>query len=175
MCVGSWWSKNINVGLGGNMQKRDFHPTFLLFERPCVAEKNLAYSAARKVSPLMLINFWTVMFQKSIHGQFVDNSWTLMFQKNGPFVLPFFLSSSLPLFDSSSFCLFVSSSFLSSASSLSRKKRATAAQPLYYYKCARWVRTCKPQKPWSCCCGVWSHQHQTPWWYHIHSRGWFGI
>ena len=39
------------------MQKRGFHPTFLLFEGTCVAEKNLAYSAARKVSPLMLINF----------------------------------------------------------------------------------------------------------------------
>ena len=31
--------KNINVGLGGNMQKRGFHPTFLLFEGTCVAEK----------------------------------------------------------------------------------------------------------------------------------------
>ena len=38
------------------MQKRGFHPTFLLFEGTCAAEKNLAYSAARKVSPLMLIN-----------------------------------------------------------------------------------------------------------------------
>ena len=37
--------KNINVGLGGNMQKRGFHPTFLLFEEACVAEKNFAYSA----------------------------------------------------------------------------------------------------------------------------------
>ena len=38
-----------------------------------------------------LINFWTAMFQKSIHGQFVNNSWTFMFQKDGPFVLhPFF-------------------------------------------------------------------------------------
>ena len=27
------------------MQKRGFHPTFLLFEGPCVAEKNFAYSA----------------------------------------------------------------------------------------------------------------------------------
>ena len=27
------------------MQKRDFHPTFLLFEGPCVAEKNFAYPA----------------------------------------------------------------------------------------------------------------------------------
>ena len=62
--------------------------------------------------------------------------------KNGPFV-----SSSLRLFVFLSFCLFVSSSFLSPASSLSRKKRATAAQPLYYNKCARWIRTCKPQKP----------------------------
>ena len=43
----------------------------------------------------MLINFWTVMFQKSIHGQFVDNSWTLMFQKT---VLSSFLSFSLSLF-----------------------------------------------------------------------------
>ena len=92
--------------------------------------------------------------------------------------LPLFVSSSLclfvssslwlfdsltpPLFLSSSFCLFVSSSFLSPASSLSRKKRATAAQPLYYYKCACWIRTCKPQKPWSCCCGAWRHQYQTP-------------
>ena len=63
----------------------------------------------------MLINFWTVMFQKSIHGQFVDNSWTLMFQKNGPFVLPlfrpsFFLSFSLSLFLSLSLSLLVSSS-----------------------------------------------------------------
>ena len=31
--------KNINVGLGGNMQKRGFHPTFLLFEGTCVDEK----------------------------------------------------------------------------------------------------------------------------------------
>ena len=44
-CVqGCGEAKNINVGLDGNMQKRSFHPTFLLFERPCVAEKNLAYS-----------------------------------------------------------------------------------------------------------------------------------
>ena len=78
------------------------------------------------------------------------------------FSLILFVSSSLPLFDSSSFCLFVSSSFLSPASSLSRKKRATAAQPLYCYKCACWIRTCKPQKPWSCCCGAWRHQYQTP-------------
>ena len=59
-----------------------------------------------------LINFWTVMFQKSIHGQFVNNSWTFMFQKNGPFafhLLSFPLFSSL--FLSSSFCLFVSLSF----------------------------------------------------------------
>ena len=44
-----------------------------------------------------LINFWTVMFQKSIHGQFVNNSWTFMFQKNGPFASssPFLY---LPLF-----------------------------------------------------------------------------
>ena len=27
------------------MQKRGFHPTFLLFEGTCVAEKNFAYSA----------------------------------------------------------------------------------------------------------------------------------
>ena len=56
-----------------------------------------------------LINFWTVMFKKSIHGQFVNNSWTFMFQKNGPFVFrppPLPLLSSL--FLSSSFCLFVS-------------------------------------------------------------------
>ena len=54
-----------------------------------------------------LINFWTVMFQKSIHGQFVKNSWTFMFQKNGPFASssPFL---SLPLLVSLSFCLFVS-------------------------------------------------------------------
>ena len=53
-----------------------------------------------------LINFWTVMFQKSIHGQFVNNSWTFMFQKDGPFA--FHLSPSvssspflfLPLFSS---------------------------------------------------------------------------
>ena len=49
-----------------------------------------------------LINFWTVMFQKSIHGQFVNNSWTFMFQKNGPFAfrLSSFVSSSFPLFSS---------------------------------------------------------------------------
>ena len=62
-----------------------------------------------------LFIFWTVMFQKSIHGQFVNNSWTFMFQKNGPFVFrppPLPLLSSL--FLSSSFCLFVSPSlFLS--------------------------------------------------------------
>ena len=66
-----------------------------------------------------LIKFWTVMFKKSIHGQFVNNSWTFMFQKNGPFVfrpppLPLlsslFLSSSFCLFVSLSLCLFVSSS-----------------------------------------------------------------
>ena len=56
-----------------------------------------------------LINFWTVMFQKSIHGQFVNNSRTFMFQKNGPFAfhllsLPLF--SSLRLFVSLSLCLF---------------------------------------------------------------------
>ena len=27
------------------MQKRGFHPTFLLFEGPCVAEKNFVYLA----------------------------------------------------------------------------------------------------------------------------------
>ena len=43
-----------------------------------------------------LINFWTVMFQKSIHGQFVNNSWTFMFQKNGPFVFhPFVFGGSV--------------------------------------------------------------------------------
>ena len=64
-----------------------------------------------------LINFWTVMFQKSIHGQFVNNSWTFMFQKDSPFLfsslflslplpsslflsLPLLVSSSLPLFSS---------------------------------------------------------------------------
>ena len=54
-----------------------------------------------------LFNFWTVMFQKTIHGQFVKNSWTFMFQKNGPFASssPFL---SLPLLVSLSFCLFVS-------------------------------------------------------------------
>ena len=74
-----------------------------------------------------LVNFWTVMFKKSIHGQFVNNSWTLMFQKDGPFAfrlspsvssspflsLPlssslFLSSSSLSLFVFLSFCLFVS-------------------------------------------------------------------
>ena len=68
-----------------------------------------------------LINFWTVMFQKSIHGQFVNNLWTFMFQKNGPFAfrlspsvssspflsLPLFLFLSLCLFVSLSLCLFV--------------------------------------------------------------------
>ena len=44
-----------------------------------------------------LIKFWTVMFQKSIHGQFVNNSWTFMFQKSGPFVLRLL---SLPLLSS---------------------------------------------------------------------------
>ena len=53
-----------------------------------------------------LFNFWTVMFQKTIHGQFVKNSWTFMFQKNGPFAfrLSSFVFSSLflsfPLFSS---------------------------------------------------------------------------
>ena len=67
-----------------------------------------------------LINFWTVMFQKTIHGQLVKNSWTFMFQKNGPFVFrllspPLFSSPflSLPLLVFLSFCLFVSSSFSS--------------------------------------------------------------
>ena len=42
-----------------------------------------------------LINFWIVMFQKSIHGQFVNNSWTFMFQKDGPFVFhPFVFGGS---------------------------------------------------------------------------------
>ena len=59
---------------------------------------------ARTVSPLMpinclvkcLFNFWTVMFQKSIHGQFVNNSWTFMFQKDGPFVFhPFVFGGSV--------------------------------------------------------------------------------
>ena len=59
-----------------------------------------------------LFNFWTVMFQKTIHGQFVNNSWTFMFQKDGPFAfrLSPSVSSSpflfLPL--SSSLCLFLS-------------------------------------------------------------------
>ena len=43
-----------------------------------------------------LINFWIVMFQKSIHGQFVNNSWTFMFQKYGPFVFhPFVFGGSV--------------------------------------------------------------------------------
>ena len=78
-----------------------------------------------------LFNFWTVMFQKSIHGQFVNNSWTFMFQKNGPFAFrlspsvsssPFlflplssslrlFVFLSLRLFVFLSFCLFVFLSF----------------------------------------------------------------
>ena len=42
-----------------------------------------------------LINFWTVMFQKSIHGQFVNNSWTFLFQKDDPFVFhPFIFGGS---------------------------------------------------------------------------------
>ena len=45
VCRGRGEAKNINVGLGGNMQKRGFHPTFLLFEGTCVAEKSFAYSA----------------------------------------------------------------------------------------------------------------------------------
>ena len=61
------------------------------------------------------------MFQKSVHGQFVNNSWTFMFQKNGPFAFhllspPLFSSPflSLPLLVFLSLCLFVSSSlFLS--------------------------------------------------------------
>ena len=60
-----------------------------------------------------LVKFWTVMFKKSIHGQFVNNSWSFMFQKNDPFafrLLSLPLSSSpflfLPLF--SSLRLFVS-------------------------------------------------------------------
>ena len=44
-----------------------------------------------------LINFWTVMFHKTIHGQFVNNSWTFMFQKNDPFA---FRLLSLPLLSS---------------------------------------------------------------------------
>ena len=54
-----------------------------------------------------LMNFWTVMFQKSIHGQFVNNSWTFMFQKDGPFALRLL---SFPLFSSFflSFPLFLS-------------------------------------------------------------------
>ena len=43
-----------------------------------------------------LINFWTVMFQKSIHGQFVNNSWTFLFQKDDPFVFhPFIFGGSV--------------------------------------------------------------------------------
>ena len=47
-----------------------------------------------------LFNFWTVMFQKTIHGQFVKNSWTFMFQKTAlsPFIFCLFLS--FPLFSS---------------------------------------------------------------------------
>ena len=42
-----------------------------------------------------LFNFWTVMFQKTIHGQFVNNSWTFMFQKDDPFVFhPFIFGGS---------------------------------------------------------------------------------
>ena len=54
------------------MQKRGFHPTFLLFERPCVAEKNLAYSAARKVSPLNV---------SLISEQFVNSPCSILVQK----------------------------------------------------------------------------------------------
>ena len=32
VCRGRGEAKNINVGLDGNMQKRGFHPTFLIFE-----------------------------------------------------------------------------------------------------------------------------------------------
>ena len=45
-----------------------------------------------------LIKFWTVMFQKSIHGQFVNNSWTFMFQKDGPFAFRLSPSVSSSLF-----------------------------------------------------------------------------
>ena len=60
-----------------------------------------------------LFNFWTVMFQKTIHGQFVKNSWTFMFQKNGPFASssPFL---SLPLPSSLSLFFFLSPPLLSS-------------------------------------------------------------
>ena len=59
-----------------------------------------------------LIKFWTVMFKKSIHGQFVNNSWTFMFQKDGPFAFRLSPSVSSSLFLSLS--LLVSSSlFLS--------------------------------------------------------------
>ena len=60
-----------------------------------------------------LINFWTVMFQKTIHGQFVNNSWTFMFQKDdlSSFV---FRPLSLPLLSSLFLSLPLSSSlFLS--------------------------------------------------------------
>ena len=69
-----------------------------------------------------LIKFWTVMFKKSIHGQFVNNSWTFMFHKTvfssfalclfHSFPLSSFLSLPLPssLFLSLSLCLFVPSS-----------------------------------------------------------------
>ena len=43
-----------------------------------------------------LTKFWTVMFQESIYGQFVNNSWTFMFQKDGPFVFhPFVFGGSV--------------------------------------------------------------------------------
>ena len=53
------------------------------------------------------------MFQKSIHGQFVNNSWTFMFQKTAlsPLPLPSSPFLSLPLLVSLSFCLFVFLSF----------------------------------------------------------------
>ena len=51
-----------------------------------------------------LFNFWTVMFQKTIHGQFVNNSWTFMFQKDDPFVFhPFIFGGSATQNDGLSF------------------------------------------------------------------------
>ena len=103
------------------------------------------------------------MFQKSIHGQFVNNSWTFMFQKDGPFVFrlspsvsssPFLflpLFSSLRLFVSLSLPLF-SSLFLSLPLLLSFFN-VHPAQPANYLKNKElrkrhfWLKFLSQEKP----------------------------
>ena len=104
-----------------------------------------------------LINFWTVMFQKSIHGQFVKDSWTLMFQKDGSFAFrpSSFVSSSLPPPLSSS--LFLSFPLFSSLV-LSRPlflsffnvrpaKPANSLKTKYLKKRHFWLKFLSPGKP----------------------------